>query len=305
MDDSDFFCNDYDWELFFRISTKMMPEILRDAYSRGMRFCVIGGKAVDAHTAQPAYSANYVGSPDWDIDTSNKDVLVKFIMDSIIEEIPTIRLFTAETVKEIGTETYHGTQIGIYPPSNDLHLPDVLEGRQDCTLPFFADIFNVGGFVVQLVEGIPYKPSKKLLVELIRIVNDRQELVRGGYAMLPSLEITNRRIESNNEEIGKLKRKIGKKCKDEKLEELINDIIMHATENGRLGTTAKNMDFSKHHKKFFNSIEKLQRTQRRLQEMIRINPGHMREEICKTCTKDISSVIDGVSCKLIQQYCRQ
>lgn len=55
-------CTDYDWELFFRITNLIIPDILRSAYKNDISFMVKGGKAVDAYLQQP------IGSPDWDID---------------------------------------------------------------------------------------------------------------------------------------------------------------------------------------------------------------------------------------------
>jgi hypothetical protein len=317
MEDSEFFCNDYDWELFFRVSNQVIPDILREAYKLKMPFCVTGGKAVDAHTAYPAYSQNYIGSPDWDIDSSDRDGIVSFIMDRITSEIPSIRLFTKTVSKDllIGGEevSYKGVQIGIVPPSTSVETFQTNFEIRKCSLPFVADVFQKAGFACEVIEGIPYIPATRLIIDLIRTIQDRKDSVRGAERMLPRYEYTEAKMASVSEEIEEtvqnLKTKISKAIKKGKvdtidyiIEEHTADIIDYAKEIGKLSVTPLQQEFTSVHKDFLHTIEKLQRTQQRLGEMSKLYGGSLKE-ICTECATNVESAIDGVSCKLINQQC--
>ena len=66
-------CDDYDWELYYRISNMYVPKILQNAYKTGYKFYVKGGRAVDAYLRHP------IGSPDWDIIAEDMKGLAEYI----------------------------------------------------------------------------------------------------------------------------------------------------------------------------------------------------------------------------------
>lgn len=316
MEESEFFCNDYDWELFFRVSNKVIPDILRKAYIEKIPFCVIGGKAVDAHTAQPAYSQNYIGSPDWDIDSSERDIIVDFIIKKIKNEIPSIHLFTKKVVKEVVEDgekiSYKGVQIGIIPPSMRVTTEQTPFEIRNCALPFVADVFQKPGFRVEVIEGIPYIPARRLIVDLIGTIQDRKVLVTGAEGMLIRYEDTEKQMiklkDTIQTSVIKLKRGINraltevKPSTDEIIERYTEDIIDYAEQLGKLSVTPHRHDFISHHKGFLHTIEKLKRTQQRLGEMKKVYGGAFAM-LCRECATEIEHVIDGVSCQLINQNC--
>jgi hypothetical protein len=188
------YCNDYNWEVFFRISMLIVPKLLKNAHRKEkIRFCVIGGKAVDAHTASPAYSENYIGSPDWDIDVDDKDKkkFETYIKTSIEEELPSVKIIS-EKVDKFGEI---GVQFGI---------------RFDKCIIRFMDIFKVSTIEYELIDGIPYLPRKQLMIQLFKILSDRRANYNQELSVVPTDEGIKVAIEEADKDLKKTKLKLMK-----------------------------------------------------------------------------------------------
>lgn len=288
------YCNDYNWELFFRISSIIVPKILKRAHTRRrkeFRFCVIGGKAVDAHTSTPAYSENYIGSPDWDIDTTDKVKFEKFVKDSIEAEIPSLKLSSTKVDKD-GAK---GVQLGI------------VSGK--CILRFM-DIFQVPEIESELIDGIPYIPRKQLMIQLFKILSDRRAQYTQGLELIPRDEDIAQRIADATKSIkdakDKLMRAVRKCTKDEnlieKIEEYVNDIEDYTDIKKGLLDAADSKEKLEIDLKVEKSMQKLEKTRQRLKTLAVQNKGYVAE-VCNECSKDISKTIDSVSCELIKREC--
>ena len=288
----DIYCNDYNWEIYFRISTIIVPKLLKNAHRKGRgTFCVIGGKAVDAHTASPAYSENYIGSPDWDIDVLDKKKFEAYIKKSIEEELPFVNI-SSEKVDKFGEI---GVQLGVE------------SGK--CVLRFM-DIFQVRSIDYEVIDSIPYLPRKQLMIQLFKILNDRRVKYNQELSFAPRDEDNKAAIADAHKNLEKTKSKLMKavkkltKDKDtiEEIEEFANDIEDYAKMRQSLmdaGDSKEKLEFDL---KIQKSLQKLERTKKRLQTLAEQNKGYV-SEVCDDCSKNIGKTIDSVSCDIINREC--
>jgi urease gamma subunit len=287
------YCNDYNWELFFRISTIIVPKLLKKAHRQKLKFCVIGGKAVDAHTASPAYSENYIGSPDWDIDVDDKKKFEAYIKTSIEQELPFVRI-NSEKVDKFGEK---GVKLGI---------------KSDKCLLHFMDIFQVSNIKYELIDGIPYLPRQQLMIQLFQILSDRRKTYDQDLAFVPDVVEINSRIEEARKNITKSKSKLMKAVKKlttdeatiEKIEEFANSIEDYTKMEQSLidaGDSKQSLDFDL---KIQKSLQKLEKTKKRLQTLAEQNRGYV-SEVCQDCSKNIGKTIDSVSCNTINKECAE
>ena len=286
------YCNDYNWELYFRISAIIVPKLLKNAHRKGRgTFCVIGGKAVDAHTASPAYSENYIGSPDWDIDVLDKKKFEAYIKKSIEEELPFVNI-SSEKVDKFGEI---GVQLGVE------------SGK--CVLRFM-DIFQVRSIDYEVIDSIPYLPRKQLMIQLFKILNDRRVKYNQELSFVPKDEDNRAAIADAHKNLEKTKSKLMKavkkltKDKDtiEEIEEFANDIEDYAKMGQSLmdaGDSKEKLEFDL---KIQKSLQKLERTKKRLQTLAEQNKGYV-SEVCDDCSKNIGKTIDSVSCDIINREC--
>ena len=304
---TEMYCNDYDWELFFRISNLVMPAILKDIYRRrrrlGFVFYVLGGKAVDAHSANPAYSENYIGSPDWDVDVVGDNIqdFITEVLSHIRAEINGVNLVVTPASKELpNKEIHHGFQIGISTTS------------EKCGIIYFFDVFRVHeiDFRIEVIDGIPYIPSKNLTTHLFELLGQRQDLYRGGLAMSPvETNVALARIKENIEEERKrldkyLSRKIGVDKYDEikeKLNEIVDDLVVQEREYQRIFDLATSVEKVEFDLKLNKQRLKVERTEQRLRRMIKMNRGGF----CGMCEgADVIRVNDKeLNCNTVRRYC--
>ena len=285
------YCNDYNWELYFRISAIIVPKLLKRAHRQKFKFCVIGGKAVDAHTAKPAYSENYIGSPDWDIDTTDKKKFEEFIKESIEDELSFVKISSTKVDKD-GAK---GVQLGI--------------DSGNCVLRFM-DIFQVPKIDHELIDGIPYIPRQQLMIQLFQILNDRRVKYNEELSFVPKDEDNRAAIAEADKNLKKTKSKlmkaVEKLTKDEdtieKIEEFANDIEDYTKMRQSLmdaGDSKEKLDFDL---KIQKSLQKLERTKKRLQTLAEQNKGYV-SQVCDDCSKNIGKTIDSVSCDIINREC--
>lgn len=324
------YCNDYDWELFFRISNLVMPDILRDVYKRVNKkffFYVLGGKAVDAHTAKPAYSENYIGSPDWDVDVVGEENIRKFIdlvMARVREAIDGVRLVVTPASKETPPTRekpngvkLHGFQIGIETTSEQCGIIYFLDVFAIPDEDFEIEVYNRGTpyesvyIPIDVIDGIPYIPSIQLAVDLFDILKDRQDLYTGAMAMRPlETEAQLERIDGTLQEYKtKLHKYISKKLGEAayteqvklKIDDYLLDIDTWAKEYQRikdLATSIEKVDFDL---KLNKQRLKFERTEDRLRRMMKMRGGIL----CETCqyTDVVRTKGKDLSCDTIRRYC--
>lgn len=151
-------CTDYDWELYFRITSLIVPNLLRQARERDIAYIVKGGKAVDAYLKNP------IGSPDWDLAVHDYEPLYSFLLNGL-KSIPSISKSISETttVMDLGNKKFHGRQIGI----------------TNCGGMWVIDIMRMPGKDLRgvVIDGIPYMQLSSLIVDLEKTVTDRGRLV--------------------------------------------------------------------------------------------------------------------------------
>jgi hypothetical protein len=287
------YCNDYNWEVFFRISMLIVPKLLKNAHRKEkIRFCVIGGKAVDAHTASPAYSENYIGSPDWDIDVDDKDKkkFETYIKTSIEEELPSVKIIS-EKVDKFGEI---GVQFGI---------------RFDKCIIRFMDIFKVRTIEYELIDGIPYLPRKKLMIQLFKILSDRRAKYNEELSVVPKDEDVEVAIAKADKGLMNTRSKLMKAVRNltnnkdvvEKIENYAYEIQDYARIRQSLMDSKDKLFFDLQIQK---SLQKLEKTKKRLQTLAEQNRDYV-SEVCGDCSKNIGKTIDSVSCDLINRECTQ
>lgn len=305
---TELYCNDYDWELFFRISNLVMPAILKDIYRRrrtlGFVFYVLGGKAVDAHTAKPAYSENYIGSPDWDVDLVGDNIqdFITEVVSRISHTIDGVELIVTPASKELPNgEIQHGFQIGIVTAS------------EKCGIIYFFDVFTVHeiDFKIEVIDGIPYIPSKNLTTHLFELLKQRQDLYRGGLAMRPiETDIALMRIEENiKDQRNRLDRYLSKKIGvvvkydeiKEKLNEIVDDLVVQEKEYQRIVDLANSIEKVEFDVKLNKQKLKVERTEQRLRRMIKMNRGRF----CGMCEGVDVIRVNGteLNCNTVRRYC--
>ena len=151
-------CTDYDWELYFRITSLIVPNLLRQARERDIAYIVKGGKAVDAYLKNP------IGSPDWDLVVHDYEPLYSFLLNGL-KSIPSISKSISEstTVMELGNKKFHGKQIGI----------------TNCGGMWVIDIMRMPGkdLMGVVIDGIPYMQLSRLIADLEETLTDRGRLV--------------------------------------------------------------------------------------------------------------------------------
>lgn len=290
------YCNDYNWEVFFRISMLIVPKLLKNAHRKEkISFCVIGGKAVDAHTASPAYSENYIGSPDWDIEVVDNKKFETYIKTSIEKELPSVKIISNKVDKfgDIGVQ--FGIKFG------------------KCIIRFM-DIFHVGTREYELIDGIPYLPRKQLMIQLFKILSDRREKYNQELRFAPTDEGNKVAIEKADEDLEKIKLKLMKAVRKltndekvdekvvEKIENYVNDIEDSAKNRQRLEDSMDSKEKLFFDLKIQKTLQKLEKTKKRLQTLAEQNRGYV-SEVCQDCSKNIGKTIDSVSCELINREC--
>jgi hypothetical protein len=287
------YCNDYNWEVFFRISSVIVPKLLKQVHKNShekFKFCVIGGKAVDAHISE-----NYIGSPDWDIDTTDKEKFTQFIKSSIERQMPFVKIFS-NTVDKNGEI---GIQLGI--------------DSGNCVLRFM-DVFQFPTIEYEVVQGIPYLPKKKLMIQLFQILNDRRALYKQAMVFGSRDEENQTAIAQANENIQKSKnnllnafnkfveKKITFERATDKIQEFMNSIEDYSGEKRRLQDAVESTAKLDINLKIQKSLQKLEKTKKRLQTLAEQNRGYV-SEVCQDCSKNIGKTIDSVSCDLINTEC--
>jgi hypothetical protein len=288
----EFYCNDYNWEVFFRISMLIVPKLLKNAHRKEkISFCVIGGKAVDAHTSSPAYSENYIGSPDWDIEVVDNKKFERYIKTSIEKELPSVEIISEKVNKfeEIGL------QFGI---------------KFDKCIIRFMDIFPVRTIEYELIDGIPYLPRKQLMIQLFKILSDRRANYNQELSVVPTDEEIKVAIKEADKDLEKTKlrliKAVNKLTNDrdvvEKIEEYVNDIEDYAKMRQRLEDSMDSKEKLFFDLKIQKSLQKLEKTKKRLQTLAEQNRGYV-SEVCQDCSKNIGKTIDSVSCELINREC--
>lgn len=144
-------CDEYDYELYYRLQREIIPYILEEAYDEGFMFYVKGGRAVDAYLETP------IGSPDWDVISNDYNGLSNFIFKRL-KSMPFIaNMVRKDRVDAMGDK---GFQIGLNI-CDDFYLVDVVEG--DVKQQYITDIF-----------GIPYLRKDLLIKNLNQTIIDRQ-----------------------------------------------------------------------------------------------------------------------------------
>lgn len=151
-------CTDYDWELYFRITSLLVPDLLRQARRNDIAYIVKGGKAVDAYLKNP------IGSPDWDLVVHDYEPLYSFLLNGL-KSIPSISKSISEssTVLELGNKKFYGKQICI----------------SNCGGMWVIDLMKMPGKDLRgvVIDGIPYIQLSRLVTDLEQTVADRRRLV--------------------------------------------------------------------------------------------------------------------------------
>ena len=139
----------YDYDIYFNIVKNIIPEILRGAHEKGIRFLVKGGKAVQAYTR-----GSYIESPDWDC-VVNDDKLYQHVKKEFKRYLPKEWIFEQPALLE-GKQLI---QIGMN--SQLLYLDILLDPK-----------YNLNDLTV--FQGIPYLSCAKLKEDLRVTLRDRK-----------------------------------------------------------------------------------------------------------------------------------
>ena len=139
----------YDYDIYFNIVKNIIPEILRDAHEKKLRFLVKGGKAVQVYTR-----GSYIESPDWDC-VVNDQKLYEYVKKELKRYLPKEWIFE----QSARFQGYYLIQIGM---NSQLLYLDILLDKS----------YNLND--VTVFEGIPYLACAKLKEDLKQTLKDRK-----------------------------------------------------------------------------------------------------------------------------------
>lgn len=282
------YCTDYDYEMFFRLTKIILPEVLKIMHIKKFRFIVKGGMAVDAYVKKFS-EGPIIGSPDWDLQVAGSiDAFVKTAKKLILsyQGFQDLDLVKVRIVLDVEPgHQQHGYQIGFRSSS------------EECGTLFFLDVFQVDEIPKSvLIDKIPYIPLRDLVVDLIKTLKNREiGLEQAESLTIPRDELRIRlegQIEAAEIQIKKGKKGIRKiiadvgKTGEEKttdIIEILEDIQANTENIVNKRNSLNSVDFEKSQVDLHKARKKLERTRRRLEKIISMPLGKKKLEIiCQT-----------------------
>ena len=274
-------CSEYDYEYYFRLTQIDIPSILKEAYERGLKFYVKGGKAPDA------YLKAKIGSPDWDVEVSPQDFedFLNYVVFSLDPDYGSGRGTSSLRLSDAVLDLEDGTAVKVKK------IGTILCGGMDYMDIAMSPVVP-GKFVV--IGGIPYLNPESLEEDLTVVEKSRRERAYSNETRESLQEFQKRGVDAAKKQyerelksFKKLLERIKNETLREDLEEAFEDLEDVIGQYLMRTSYEATMDIVALQEQADTAMRKYQKTAKRLEMIKEINKNNRniasKEYIASLC----------------------